>query len=464
MHNVQSILLPEKKWAAFSAGQQFGTSTLVHVLLLAAFLLVPLHKASPNKDLSAIAISIVAATSPQQSGPQGAEPDATKTMKSIPVRHYTPASNALPSELPENFPRAVPVLSVNQVAAQGKVSARKSSTLSKNVGPNNRIERLECSEPVLASEDQPQEKERASLLLSSTPEISQTESGMNAGAVTALSMNGTGAPVFGSTRNENEPAEFPGGIVGDLQGPGRPGVVSSLEEKREQTTEPKYHTNFLGPYLLPYDFSSACRTLTGLDSFIQLDTKANDLFLSAESQFDRLPEEACKQYCQAIHVMNFAVPLHYRDTGANKEMARAVLRLAWCYRRLGEHDHASYYLEKVVYMLQNLQHVEPQLSAARFYLADSMIHEKRYAEAEALLKSLIAASSAPSDQFSSSQVRARLAFINFQYAEKHLAACSKTEPRESGSSFGIEYDVKSPGNLEWMNADHQPGRTARRAQ
>ncbi len=391
MQAITSLLTPEEKWTAITPFQQLSYSVLAHVSLGALLFAISLTF-SPRfgAQNTNIFIKFEGTSPPYQSGPRGAEPAAVETASSIPVLKIASVSNPLQATH-DNLPRPVPLLSVNRTRPRGKIIPQEPACASNYSGPSVPNPRLECNPRVLFATST-SAKNQSLLVTSTSPSRSEESAGTEMIPASVPGTCGAGSPIVGSTNSEKPNVESPGGIIGEDPGPGRPGAIdTTLNDPVTPATprEAQLSTSFFGPYILPYSFRGGTQNVA-LDSFTELDQQAAALFAKGDMIAEKQPEEARKYWSETIRVMNFAVPLLCRDTGqSNKPMGYGLLKLAWCYSRLKEPDHASYYFGKAVGVFKEISNGSVEWATATIYYVDALIEEKRYFEAkEELLNNL----------------------------------------------------------------------------
>lgn len=384
---VLYMLSADKKWVALPTSTQYGCSIMVHLVVFAALALLSQTLPRLGNNVSELLIKFESTSAMFHEGPRGAEPDANSNTDCIPAPKIATASN--PVQVPlENLPRPVPILSLNRTQAKGKRISEKPANQAKAIGPSLPVSVMQCNVPVLLPHEV-DGRETASLITPTSPEAAQEESGATNSETAIVSVIGTGAPVAGATIEEL-PNKLPGGVLADSSGPGRPGAWDVNVISVSVIPGPHGDTLFhdFGPYLLVYNFQAGSSHGKPLESFINLDKEAARYFELCEQSTD--PKEARQCALETIRILNFAVPLLYRDNGpGNTDMTMALTRLGAAYVKLDEPDHAAYYFKHAMQILERLKPLSREWAWSSLNYAEALTKSKQYTDARMLLSTYV---------------------------------------------------------------------------
>ncbi|MBX9573640.1 MAG: tetratricopeptide repeat protein [Candidatus Obscuribacterales bacterium] len=163
-------------------------------------------------------------------------------------------------------------------------------------------------------------------------------------------------------------------------------------------------------------------------SFSEIDMKACQTYMEGENFQSADPPRAKARFRSAIALMDQAIPILVSESGPEStQMAEALQNVGRCYDKLTEYDRSEAYYSNSAKMFEKVSG-EKSLGRgiALVYLADALIHQKKYKPAEeALLASL---------PIYSQQYGERSNYVAWTY-QRLSRICSNTERADEATKW-----------------------------
>lgn len=359
-----ALFYPEEKWSALNNRQQLLRSFATHAALLAMFgglLGLFASDRQCSRTSSYLMLDLSPVVKPASTQPPPSEPTTIDNEG---------ASSVDPQDLASRTPLNID----SSPLPNGKVIPPEITSPSTRKGPSIKEARIE-GENILKVE-QPNKLSMVAVTdqMASSPKPADIAAGPKQAKIAGATATGQGAPSLGAHKNQT--------------------AQPALPPTTDKTSQSLPSTS-----LAYANVSGASTNRAGLlqeppvqvvnnESFAELDGRACRAFYRAEQIAPTNKDEAQKLYQSAAKIMVEALPVLVREQGnESNELALALNNTGRCFERLNQDQQAAEYFESSVKMYEKIGKARSaERGVGLVYLADSLIKQGKYKEAESPLK------------------------------------------------------------------------------